>query len=92
MPASATFSFNDQDKIQLIVPPGAVAKDVSGHFVYLIQEESQNQFVCKKQNVTIGRLRDAGFEILDGLSPGNKIASAGLDLLYDGMRVKLYRN
>ncbi|NRB62084.1 MAG: efflux RND transporter periplasmic adaptor subunit [Saprospiraceae bacterium] len=92
MPASATFSFNDQDKLQLIVPPGAVAKDVSGHFVYLIQEESQNQFVCKKQNVTIGRLRDAGFEILDGLSPGNKIASAGLDLLYDGMRVKLYRN
>jgi len=91
MPASATFSFsNDRSSSSaIIVPSSSVGKDKDGNFVYVI-ENSNESYICKKKVVTVGRLSDGGFEIKTGLSEGVMIASAGLNILRDGMEVSLY--
>ncbi len=92
MPASATFSFMDHHSVEsaLLVPPSAVGEDGKGNFVYVIQNAGDN-FICKKQMVQVGKLSDAGFEVLSGLKNGDKVASAGLNVLSDGMQVSLYQ-
>ena len=92
MPANAEFEFNDHhsDESALIVPPSAVGQDDKGNFVYVIQPSGEI-YSCKKQYIKIGRLSDAGFEVLSGLNNGAQIASAGLNVLSDGMQVSLYQ-
>ena len=43
----------------------------------------------RKQHVTIGRLTAEGFEILEGLTAGQIIATAGLQTLLEGQQVQL---
>jgi len=92
MPATATFTYSDHHAAEaaLLVPPSAVGEDGKGNFVYLIQGAG-NDFVCKKQAIQIGKLSDAGFEVISGLKNGDMVASAGLNVLGDGMKVSLYQ-
>ncbi len=91
MPASATFEFRDHHaaKSALLVPPSAVGEDSQGNFVYMIAGASDS-YTTKKQSIKVGQLSDAGFEVLSGLKSGDKVASAGLNMLRDGMQVSLY--
>lgn len=91
MPANATFSFLDHHSSpsSLLVPPSAVGEDSKDNFVYLIESKDGSYF-CKKKTIQIGQLKDAGFEILSGLNNGDLVASAGLNVLRDGMQVSLY--
>ena len=91
MAASVAFDFgtggvkNDQ----LVVPTQAIGEDSEGRFVFLI-EENGDAITVKKQRVTIGKLSAEGFEIASGLSKGQKIATAGLQTLLDGQKIKLH--
>ncbi len=71
----------------LVVPAKAVGEDGSGRFVFLIEDEGEAA-VVKKRHVQIGELTADGFEIREGLSAGQKIATAGLQTLLDGQRVQ----
>ena len=73
----------------LNVPAEAVGEDSEGRFVFLI-DESGDQTVVRKTPVTVGLLDSRGFEVLDGLSKGQKIATAGLQTLMDGQEVTLF--
>ncbi len=90
MAANVTFDFGNEKTTQkeLVVPANAVGEDSNGRFVFVIEGEGDNAKV-KKQQVTIGGLTSEGFEILSGLSIGQKIATAGLQTLLDGQEVKL---
>ena len=90
MAANVTFHFNDpiDESKKLIAPMTAVGEDSNGNFVFLITEE-QNSVVVNKKPVKIGDLTPQGFEILSGLEKGQKIATAGLQTLLDGQKVKL---
>ncbi len=92
MPASATFTYSDHHSVEsaLLVPPSAVGEDGKGNFVYLIQG-TNDKYVCKKQSIKVGKLMDAGFEVVSGLKNGDLVASAGLNVLRDGMQVSLYQ-
>ncbi|MDY8137958.1 efflux RND transporter periplasmic adaptor subunit [Aquimarina sp. 2201CG5-10] len=90
MATNVTFDFGNQDintKI-LVVPTNAVGEDSSGRFVFLIEGDTDIAKV-KKQQVTVGNLTGEGFEVISGLSIGQKIATAGLQTLLDGQEVKL---
>ncbi len=91
MPASAEFSFMDHhsEPDALLVPPSAVGEDESGNFVFRI-ESKEGKSICKKQKITVGKLNDTGFEVTSGLTVGDNVASAGLNILRDGMQVRLY--
>lgn len=92
MAANITFDFSDATKTTdnaLIVPVKSVGEDGSGKFVFLIISEDGKTGQVKKQVVEIGELTSSGFKILSGLKSGDKIATAGLQSLLDGQKVKL---
>ena len=72
----------------LIVPAKAVGEDDEGRFVFVVESSDEGEGTVRKQPVTVGRLTAEGFEILSGLSTGQNVATAGLQSLLDGQRVR----
>ena len=92
MAANVTFDFSKADADSddaLVVPIKAVGKDGNSNFVFLITSSDGKTGEVKKQPVEIGVLTAAGFKIESGLSAGDKIATAGLQTLLDGQKVRL---
>jgi len=89
MAANVTFSFGQLEDEALTIPAKAVGEDSKGRFVFLINDKSGQIATIKKQHIQIGKLTPAGFEVVSGLSEGQKIATAGLQTLLDGQEVVL---
>ena len=66
----------------------AVGEGVDGRFVFVLEEEGGN-YVAKRKNIEIGELFPEGFIVKSGLKEGDRVATAGLRSLLDGMTVKL---
>ena len=90
MAANVTFHFNDaiDESKKLIAPMTAVGEDSNGNFVFLIKED-QNSVVVNKTPVKIGGTLLYVSACKTGLEKGQKIATAGLQTLLDGQKVKL---
>lgn len=79
-----------------LIPLAAVIKDGEGSTangdnpselgVYLFESASST---VKRKTVTVGGVRQNSIVVLEGLSPGDKIASAGVSFLREGQEVKL---
>lgn len=94
MAASVTFKINTTSVSEpdlLIVPGQAVGEDEKGNFVFTL-EANDDHYLAKRQTVNIGQLTSNGFEIVDGLEEGELVATAGLQTLLDGMKVRLFQN
>ena len=92
MVANATFTFGsdkDFDSDLLIVPVKSVGEDGDGTYVFVIESEDGKVGIVKKQKITLGELTNEGFIIKSGLVEGQKIATAGLQTLLNGQKVKL---
>lgn len=94
MPANVTFSFQHSDLSEntIVVPAAAVGEDNEGRFVFLLDQGTEQSVLVKRKSVEIGKMRNDGFEIHKGLQPGDVIASAGLNVLLDGDKVRLYHS
>lgn len=90
MAASVTFSSEAGKKASsaLIAPAKGVGQGPDGHFAFVIQKNGDGYNV-KKTNLTIGELSPKGFEIKSGLKEGDMVATAGLNSLLDGLKVRL---
>lgn len=73
----------------LTLPVKCVGEDGTGNFVFVIETEDEKIGFAKKQPITIGKLTNEGFEITKGLNKGDIIATAGLQTLLDGQKVRL---
>ena len=91
MAATVTFDFqNDVNQNDtMIIPVKSVGEDGKGNFVFVIESEDGKIGIVKKQNIIIGELNSDGFEVKSGLKQGQRIATAGLQTLLDGQKVKL---
>ncbi len=92
MAANVTFDFSDSEKETdntLVIPVKAVGEDGNGNFVFVIESEDGKSGVVKKQAIEIGELTSSGFKIKSGLNAGDKIATAGLQTLLNGQKVRL---
>lgn len=91
MAANVIFTFENlqQQNQELIVPIPAVGKDSKGNFVFAIQPEADGIGVAKKKYFSIKKLTNNGFIVEKGLKQGEKVATAGLQTLLDGQKVKL---
>ncbi len=93
MAADVTFKFETEKQTELkkiIVPTNVVGEDSNGKFVFILKGKGDTVTV-QKQKVTIGNLTTDGFEIIEGLQVGDKIATAGLQSLLNGQKVRLQR-
>ncbi len=92
MVANVTFTFGPADNTQsnfMIIPVKSVGEDGNGNYVFVIESEDDKVGIAKKQTITLGELTNAGFVVKSGLAEGQKIATAGLQTLLDGQKVKL---
>jgi multidrug efflux system membrane fusion protein len=91
MAASVTLAFPADTSLQgaIVVPAKAVGEDGDGRFVFVVEPSGDGAATVRKQPVTVGRLTPAGFEIVSGLSAGQSVATAGLQTLLDGQRVRM---
>lgn len=92
MAANVTFNFGSGQKANddtLVVPVKAVGEDGNGNFVFIIQTEDDKIGTVIKQAIEVGEITSDGFKIKSGLKGGEKIATAGLQTLLDGQKVRL---
>lgn len=92
MAANVTFDFSKEKtgiSDNLILPINTVSKDAGGKYVFLVKAEDKMWGRVEKRQVEIGRLTANGFEIINGISAGDSIVSAGLQSLLDGQKVGL---
>lgn len=92
MAAEVTFTLysgEDEEHSILYLPPIAVGKDVDGRYVYIVKPtNSIEEGLIKRQSVHIGALTSSGIEIFEGITSGDKIVTAGMSTIRDGLIVK----
>lgn len=89
--AEVTFQFVRQSTAlasSIFVPPAAVAEDTAGTFVYLVKATNdQDEGIIERRPVDVGELSADGLEILSGLHSGEKLVTAGVTVIHDGLHV-----
>ncbi|MEM1321900.1 MAG: efflux RND transporter periplasmic adaptor subunit [Bacteroidota bacterium] len=91
MAAHVHFDFGAQQgggATRLYLPIASVGEDDNGKFVYALNKEGDHYTVQKKK-IEIGPLADKGFELKNGLTEGDIVATSGLQSLIAGMKVRL---
>jgi len=66
----------------LVVPRGAVGLDKGQRYVFVFDGRR-----IHRQNITVGAASNVKYEVLSGLSEGDRIALPGEAILRDGMRI-----
>lgn len=93
MAAQVAVQFGDGEAAgRFVVPPQAVGEDLDGRFVFVAEpagDELAGLAVARRRAVTIGRFASGGLEILEGLSAGAHVVSAGVSRIADGDLVRL---
>lgn len=73
----------------IIVPAHAVIADSDGKAVYVVEEIENNQGVIFRRAVTTGELTDQGIVVLDGLKEGDRVVTAGMSRISEGLLVRI---
>ncbi len=90
MAASVKFNFQSGNTADdaLVVPIKAVGEDGTGKFVFVLEPENESVAVVNKQYVELGPLDADQLVIKSGLTAGQLVATAGLQTLLDGQKVR----
>jgi len=76
-----------QGQLQVVIPETAVfSPDENNTYVWVIDDEVKK---VSKREVKTGKLLDSGIEILEGIQPGEWIATAGVHYLKEGQQVRI---
>jgi RND family efflux transporter MFP subunit len=90
MSADVTFRFEAPNtEKRIIVPLKAVTEDNQGRFVYLVEPEAEGFGLVRRQTIRKGELTAEGIEILEGITEGDLLVTAGLSRITNGLRVRL---
>lgn len=74
---------------RIYLPLVAVGQDMNGRFVFILEPtNNKGEAVVHRRPVTIGELTALGLEITSGVKPGNKVVTAGMSVIRDGLHVK----
>jgi RND family efflux transporter MFP subunit len=90
MSANVQFTFEQEGSpTTILVPPSSVGEDEQGRYVFIALHKGEGDGEVKKQYVEVGELTSEGLEVLNGLSDGELIVTAGISKINDGQKVKL---
>jgi len=78
----------ENTKVKFYLPVKTVLKDIRGNYVFLVETMGNGIGRIKRQQVMVGDITQMGIEIYSGISLGNKVISAGMTKVSDGMKVK----
>ncbi|MGF1826819.1 efflux RND transporter periplasmic adaptor subunit [Vibrio splendidus] len=71
------------------VPMVAVNEDQGQRYVMVFDLNENEQGVVRKVPIDVARFAQGYFEITNGLTKGDRVITAGLSQIYDGLHVKL---
>ncbi len=90
MAAEVTFELPDDGRDErFIVPPEAVGEDREGRFVFVAEPAGEGRAVARRRAVTVGGFAPDGLELIDGLADGDRVVTAGVSRIQDGLDVRL---
>lgn len=90
MAAEVGFRFGSRGGREVyLVPAVAVGEDREGRFVFVVEPAEEGVGTVHRRSVEIGELTPAGLEILSGLDDGDRVVTAGVSKIEDGMRVRM---
>ncbi|MET4694248.1 efflux RND transporter periplasmic adaptor subunit [Endozoicomonas lisbonensis] len=72
----------------LVIPAHSVQEDNDGRFVYVVEAAEAGVGVVFRRPVQTGRLLASGIEVTSGLVAGERLVTAGMSQMAEGMRVK----
>lgn len=81
---------NDDIRERIEVPWVAVGEDRRGRFVYKLEMIDGTFARARRQAIETGEVTESGIIVTSGLAVGERIATAGVRRLADGMKVKLF--
>jgi RND family efflux transporter MFP subunit len=87
--AEVTFQLDvPSDVSSYVLPVAAIINDPNGTFVFIAEPDGDTgQALVTRRDVKLGELTRIGVEILDGLSPGDRVITAGVSVIREGQRV-----
>ena len=80
------------DVLRIYVPAEGVGEDRDGRFVFVLEQTGEDEGVAQRRKVVLGDITQDGIEIQQGVQEGELIATAGVNRLIDGQRVRLLEN
>ncbi|MEZ4652506.1 MAG: efflux RND transporter periplasmic adaptor subunit [Candidatus Eisenbacteria bacterium] len=90
MAAEVAFRFASSDgKNRIVVPPVAVGEDREGRFAFVVADVKDGAGVARRVSVRTGDLTSEGLEVVEGLSDGDLLVTAGVNRITDGQAVRL---
>jgi RND family efflux transporter MFP subunit len=92
MVAEVSFFFNNHTSTEniIIIPAIAVGEDMQGRFVYVVEPtESSTIGLIKRRTVSVKELTSHGLEITSGLKPNDRVVTAGVTVIRDGLKVRV---
>ena len=89
MASDVTFYLGGGRGSRIVVPQLAVGEDSGGNFVYLLSSSGEGEGTVNRRTVEVGDIDTGGLEIRSGLEPGDKVVTAGVRRLTEGMAVKV---
>ena len=90
MAAEVTFQFEveAESAAEHVVPTTAVGEDREGRFVFVVDGDGDTGNV-RRTPVEVGEIGTNGIEILDGLEDGQRVVTAGVSRIRDGLEVRV---
>lgn len=93
MVAEVEFSFDaPENSGRIHLPSHAVQEDQHGKYVYIANMKDDGLATTERVKVSVGGLSAKGVEILDGLSEGHVVITAGVSRIREGMDVTLLKD
>ena len=89
MAAEVEFRFAGEGESRLLVPTVAVGEDRDGRFVFVFEAKGGGVGVARRRPVEIATVSSEGVEIRTGLREGERIITAGVRRIQDGLQVRL---
>jgi RND family efflux transporter MFP subunit len=87
MSADVSFNILNKSSKQIYkIPSNSVLNDNQGYFVYILKKEDKKYFI-KRKNIDVGKLKDDGFEVLEGLEKNDLVLKAGMSEVFENMEV-----
>jgi len=76
-------------RVVYVLPSAAVGEDREGRFVFIVQPTEGGLGIVERRPVSVGELTAEGLEVLEGLSDGDRVVTAGWSKIEAGLHVRL---
>ena len=77
------------DRTVFIVPTFSVGEDREGRYIFVVEPAGEGLGMVHRRDVVIGEILEEGLEVMEGLSDGDRLVTAGVSRIHDGMKVRL---